>query len=100
MKWEHGGSEEEAERRDALLDELGSNHRGMEPRDFSQGVWEALGNFKQLDTAFTTFQLNNNWKRKQELCPYQLATAATRGEKLYHGLFQFSNLRHRDVSIA
>lgn len=37
MKWGHGGSEEEAERRDALLDELGSDHTGMEPRDFSRG---------------------------------------------------------------
>lgn len=32
----------------------------------SLGLWEAMDDFEQLDIAFHTFQLNNDWKRSQE----------------------------------
>lgn len=62
-----------------FIEELESDHRGLEAWAFPQGLWEALGNFKQLDIAFHSFQLNNDWKRNRELSHHQLNHCSNTG---------------------
>lgn len=77
--WRWGGGRGEE---GCFIEELESDHRGLEAWAFPQGRWEAWGDSKQLDIAFRSFQLNSDWKRNRELSHHQLITVATLGDKL------------------
>lgn len=83
-----------------FMEELDSDHRGLEAWAFPQGLWEALGDFKQLDIAFHSFQLNNDWKRNLEISYHQLITSNTGWQALSLFFFSLLNWDSESNSIA